>query len=134
MTLPTDRPAWMDRAACTGLTQLFFSDHRGDHYTARRICNTRCHVVAECLAYTLEHEAGNEADIIGVAGGLLANHRRKILREQRLAEQPVRVSVQRNHCGTERGYYLHRRNAETACDTCKAAHALAKALRHEASA
>lgn len=54
---PKDRPDWHDRAACRGLTSMFFPDVGENGLTkkvrlARQICQT-CTVRQQCLDYSL---------------------------------------------------------------------------------
>ena len=74
-------PAWMDDAACTTIgTEIFYPDGGGNGADARKICDTRCPVRAECLADAVEF-----ADRHGVRGGTTANQRKPLI-EARIAE------------------------------------------------
>jgi len=100
------RPDWVVDAACRGATDLFFAE-RGDSVAireAKRICTT-CPVSELCLEY-------GEMEQYGIWGGLAVRERRAL----RTTERPPA------ECGTDSGYYRHRRRNEDACDACKAAH------------
>lgn len=76
---PFERPVWVDRAACRGISaRVFFIQGRGsngdDYREARAIC-ARCPVRSECLDLALrQHEHQ------GVWGGLTTHERRAVRR------------------------------------------------------
>lgn len=71
--------AWKSRAACHGLTELFFVD-KGAYTTdaAKAVCRS-CPVIAECLELGIDERHG-------VWGGTTEPERR-VLRRQRRAER-----------------------------------------------
>jgi WhiB family redox-sensing transcriptional regulator len=100
------RPDWVDKAACKGMTALFFPE-KNEAPTAdwaRRICNT-CPVQAECREYGMQER-------FGIWGGLSEMQRRPLRKEKR--ERFVK-----DQCGTVAGYQAHRRKNEEACRVCK---------------
>jgi WhiB family redox-sensing transcriptional regulator len=100
------RPDWVDKAACKGMTALFFPE-KNEAPTAdwaRRICNT-CPVQDECREYGMQER-------FGIWGGLSEMQRRPLRREKR--ERFVK-----DQCGTTNGYAAHRRKNEEACRACK---------------
>lgn len=75
--VPFERPDWHKRAACRGLTELFFPS-RGRNATlreAKQICEG-CPVVAECRAQALAN-----AEHFGIWGGT-SDRQRRLLRRQ----------------------------------------------------
>jgi WhiB family redox-sensing transcriptional regulator len=100
------KPDWAADAACRGMTDMFFAE-RGDSGTIKRakaVC-AGCPVRDECLEYGL-HER------FGIWGGLAPKERR----------EPKRARAAIAACGTDSGYFRHRRLGQTPCDACKAAH------------
>lgn len=73
--------AWMSDGACVaaGHPDLWYADreHWQDTVTAKRICNTRCPVVALCLNHAFEN------DERGTWGGTSEHERRKLRRKWR---------------------------------------------------
>lgn len=114
---------WREQAACRDVDPAIFFPERGeDTRLAKSIC-AECPVVAECLDYALH--AGLK---FGIFGGK-SERQRRLLRRDLI--DPIAVYVPSGRCGTNAGYTAHRRRAEPACDSCKAAHALVHALRAE---
>lgn len=80
-------PEWTEQAVCASTDPVvFFPDKGGSARRATSICRT-CPVVAPCLEYALEYEAGRHdgADWMasfGIYGGKTAQQRRAILRER----------------------------------------------------
>jgi len=106
VTTVDDSP-WQDRAACHGLTNLFFPERGHEANQAKAVCKT-CSVVDECA------EAG-EAEYFGVWGGRSERQRR--MRRSGI----VAVHTPINH-GTPQGYNTHLRRLERPCDDCRLAH------------
>lgn len=72
---------WRDEAACRQVDpEMFFGEDGMFREDAKRLCNTKCSVVAECLAYALENR-----ERWGVWGGLSEIERRRILKRRRVA-------------------------------------------------
>jgi len=75
------RPAWMERAACRGLsTDLFFPERGGgaDTRAAKAVC-AACPVSDDCYEYAF---GSNERH--GIWGGTSERERRRIRRQRRL--------------------------------------------------
>lgn len=69
----TGAEPWMADAVCRQTDpEVFFPEMGGSTATAKRICTEHCPVVAQCLAYALEH---NES---GVWGGTSEKQRKKL--------------------------------------------------------
>ncbi len=72
---------WSEKAACLQVDpEMFFGEDGMFREDAKRLCNTKCEVVAECLAYALENR-----ERWGVWGGLSEIERRRILTRRRVA-------------------------------------------------
>ena len=100
-------------AACFGIdTATFFPDpkDRAAKVAALAICAS-CPVQLECLVLALEND---EKD--GIWGGASPSERHYIHRYKVKPEDYLKIK-----CGTDQGYYRHRRLNEIACDKCKAA-------------
>lgn len=105
------KPEWVADAACRGATEVFFAE-RGDNksvYKAKAICAI-CPVAEECLQYALDHH-----ERFGIWGGLGPKERRALT-------NPSRKRAPVAKCGTDSGYYRHRRAGEDACAECRRAH------------
>jgi WhiB family redox-sensing transcriptional regulator len=73
---------WQERAACIGSDPEAFFPRKGESAAiAKRICNTRCNVREDCLAYALEQRVD-----FGVWGGTTYRQRRKMRRDAELTE------------------------------------------------
>jgi WhiB family redox-sensing transcriptional regulator len=72
--LLADRPHWWSRAACHGLSDLFFATDPDSTRDAQAICG-RCPVRAECAQDAAEFEKGFR--YFGVRGGLTATQRKR---------------------------------------------------------
>ena len=70
-----DRPAWMERAACKGLTDLFYPDGPGPAPNEARLICEGCPVIRHCLGAAC---AGRE--LFGVWGGQSPRQRRHVRR------------------------------------------------------
>ena len=68
-----DRPEWMRRAACSGMTHLFFPEGAGPPPTEARLICEGCPVTRECLGAAV---AGRE--LFGVWGGMAPRQRRRV--------------------------------------------------------
>jgi WhiB family redox-sensing transcriptional regulator len=102
---------WADRAACKGLTELFFPEHGEPADEARKVCQT-CPVQAECL------EAGMWEQH-GVWGGTNYRDRLKIRKGRTKPRDPTFEH------GTPGGYRQHRIRGEQACRICTEANTAA---------
>lgn len=108
----------ISKAACVGMHWLFESTDIRDHEVAKRICDT-CPAITACKALlqdVLEQTRGTSHCGGGPQGtwaGELVGGRGP------LPPVPRRPAA----CGTDSGYFRHRRSDEEACDPCKAAHA-----------
>lgn len=108
---------WQDRGACNGADPDLFFPERGDPTgPAKRICE-RCPVKKECLEFAL-----SDPETVGVWGGTSGAQRRQIRRADGGGR---RVAA----CGTDSGYYAHRRRSEPACQACKDEHSAAERRR-----
>lgn len=128
--VPGTANRWRSAAACAGLeVSMFYTERTGTAHAALAVC-AACPVRAECLddALAAEREVSIQ-EIFGVRGGMSAIGRRKLLAAERTRAVRARVAL----CGTDSGYYRHRRERETPCDACKAAHAAAFASRSRPS-
>lgn len=75
MTTPTDRRAWIDRAACRNLAPAF--DHNGCEDTIR-VCQS-CPVREQCLAEAMADEGRTRGiDRDGLRGGLNPEQRARL--------------------------------------------------------
>lgn len=88
------RPEWHSRAACNGLTQLFFPRKGETSAPAKKVCDT-CSFKQRCLEENI-----NEP--YGVWGGMTRRER---------------TEIRKHKCGTESKY-----RAGCHCDDCTAAH------------
>jgi WhiB family redox-sensing transcriptional regulator len=68
-----DRPAWMERAACKGMTDLFYPDGPGPAPNEARLICEGCQVIRHCLGAAV---AGRE--LFGVWGGMAPRQRRRV--------------------------------------------------------
>ena len=68
-----DRPEWMRRAACSGMTHLFFPEGAGPPPTEARLICEGCAVTRECLGHAIL--AGENW---GVWGGMGPRQRRRV--------------------------------------------------------
>lgn len=120
--VPGTANRWRAAAACAGLDlSMFYTERTGTARAALAVC-AACPVRAECLADALDAERQvSIQEIFGVRGGMSAIGRRKLLGAERTRAIRARVAL----CGTDSGYYRHRRERESPCDACKAAHAAA---------
>lgn len=97
---------WVERAICSQTEpDAFFPERGASPRDAKAVCR-ECPVRAECLDYALAH-----GERFGVWGGLTPYDRAAL----------TRLPKRNELCGTERGYWLHERRLEPACDECKAA-------------
>ncbi len=122
------RDGWADDAACTGMPTRpwYVYDPR-----AREICEG-CPVRLDCLTATLHREVYSDpSTIFGYVAVPARFRRRFIAHVHATIGEPVTVKqrARKAVCGTDSGYYRHRRNAEDPCDPCKAGHAAAEAER-----
>ena len=67
-----DRPAWMERAAGKGLTDLFYPDGPGPAPSEARLICEGCPVVRECLGCAVATR-----ELYGVWGGRAPRQRRR---------------------------------------------------------
>jgi WhiB family redox-sensing transcriptional regulator len=113
---------WRDNAECKGMDPDLFYPGRGgmkDLRTAQAVCRT-CVVRQDCLDYAVA--AGEDH---GVWGGM--SERQRILYRRRLKVGKKfggRSSGQYRPaaCGTDGGYYQHRRQGTSPCQPCLDAH------------
>lgn len=77
-----NRPQFFSRAACKGMTDIFFPEGRGYgvYRAARTVCNG-CPVKTECRDWALETREVSD----GMLGGLTPRERQTILVEQGVA-------------------------------------------------
>ncbi len=68
-----DRPEWMDRAACSGTTHLFFPEGSGPPPSEARLICEGCAVARECLGYAVVNREN-----WGVWGGMGPKQRRRV--------------------------------------------------------
>ena len=68
-----DRPEWMRRAACSGMTHLFFPEGSGPPPNEARLICEGCAVTRECLGHAIL--AGENW---GVWGGMGPKQRRRV--------------------------------------------------------
>jgi WhiB family redox-sensing transcriptional regulator len=112
--------SWHEQAACRGRTDVNWfptcdspggvtREHRANIAVAKAIC-AGCQVRDDCLqdALRLPFAAG--------VWGATTEHERIGMPKQRLRAAAA-------ICGTDSGYYRHRRNREATCAACRAAHA-----------
>lgn len=112
---------WRRLAKCAALdpdAPFVNEDTPEERAFIREACN-QCPVRTECLEWALQF------DDPGVIGGLNRSQRRA---EQRRRKQAATFSTDR--CGTDAGYFRHRRLPEKACDACRIAHNAATAEKH----
>jgi hypothetical protein len=120
---------WFDRAACRGLTDLFFDSRqrppRWRAHDAQIVAATRecveicraCPVIDDCHAYAMTVPADDLAEALVYAG----RTREELIADRLCVGAEVHTRVVR--CGTERGYQVHRRRGEETCQPCREAHA-----------
>lgn len=67
---------WMRDALCrqVDVGEVFYPDSRGNAREAKQLCR-QCPVIADCLAYALEHD-----EAFGIWGGLGPRERRALRR------------------------------------------------------
>jgi hypothetical protein len=104
----------LEGAKCVGMHWLFDSTNQADHNEARKLCNT-CPVTTACAQVL--------ADVKTVRQHI--NHRP----QGTWAGQLIGVPPTTIKCGTNKGYYKHRRRAETICDSCREAHRAHEAVK-----
>ncbi|WP_278259613.1 WhiB family transcriptional regulator [Nocardioides convexus] len=81
-------PEWTRDALCAQVDPDIFFPGKGDSSAAaKRICG-RCTVTAECLAYALAYESGENGTqtsygTVGIYGATSPRQRRKILKQRR---------------------------------------------------
>ena len=102
---------WQRRMACTGLQ---------DHPRPELLCND-CPVRLACLTNVMHVEQHLDS-------GYIVGHA-AVRAEVRLTLRLPRP--RRSKCGTSGGYQAHLRDGEDACDGCKEAHALKRAMWKE---
>jgi len=88
----TDHPSWMDRAACHGLGDLFYTESKEDEghmRQAKRVCAS-CAVRLDCLSYALERRERH-----GVWGGLSSHERRNMHKRENKNSSIDRVEIER---------------------------------------
>lgn len=113
----------LEGALCVGNHELFDSTHPIDHAAARRIClgdpqagrpgcpvRLTCHGILDDLIATSNRHANHRPT--GTWAGKL------------IGEKPNPAQ-----CGTNQGYYRHRRMHEALCDDCREAHRLHERAR-----
>jgi len=66
------RPEWRAKAACKGMTDLFFPAKQEDVDAPKAICHT-CPVERQCLAWALAH-----GEKFGIWGGVSERGRRRM--------------------------------------------------------
>lgn len=119
----SDDMRWMENAACKGLTTLFFGDS-GDHAKdAKEVCAT-CSVLEQCREWALSEYLPS-----GVCGGMTPKERRRLRREANASKVLTGPENLPAACGTDSGYYRHRREHSATCAECRAAHSAATAVR-----
>ena len=70
-------PAWMALGLCAQTDpEAFFPEKGGSTRDARKVCSG-CEVIADCLAYALEHD-----ERFGIWGGRSERERRQIKKEK----------------------------------------------------
>lgn len=110
-------------AQCAGRADLFDSTLVHDHIRARAYCSA-CPMVSDCLLDALQQARNSYRNTRGAAvpdgtwGGLL-------WRAGHVVAHPNEAAA----CGTDSGYYRHRRQRQQPCERCKSAHAAAHARR-----
>lgn len=122
-------PTWRTQAACRGCDPDLFHPRRGQDVRAAKAVCADCPVADTCLEWAMRNNM-----TVGVWGGTSERERRK-LRAQRRRDLglppggPVPSSVHNidwveseRICGTNTGYYRHRRRDEPACTPCLIAH------------
>jgi WhiB family redox-sensing transcriptional regulator len=70
-----ERPAWMERAACKGMTDIFYPEGPGASARAPMAICEGCSVTRECLGYAIATK-----DAYGVWGGMAPGRRRRVRR------------------------------------------------------
>jgi hypothetical protein len=75
------RPEWHARAACHGLTDLFFPTRGEATDLPRSICES-CPVQPECLEFSLANK-----ERVGIWGGVTERQRRRMRRQARQSKE-----------------------------------------------
>ena len=127
MTTDVALESWRLSALCRGLpTGWFYSTGVPDR-RVRNICGL-CPVQGDCLAAAIAEESRvRSGHRYGFRGGKTKVQRDRII--ARIAPYQPRPTVAK--CGTDSGYYRHRRADEEACSACREAHT--RAAQREAS-
>lgn len=124
-------PDWHKQAACRGMSAaLFYAEKSGNDSVqqvavAKTVC-AGCPVRAECLDAGLGEEHG-------IWGATTPRQRRRIrTQKKRLENTPFGAPVNGvpAKCGTDSGYFRHRRLQEEPCAPCKAAHSTYERSRY----
>ena len=68
-----ERPEWMRRAACSGMTHAFFPEGSGPPPSGARLICEGCAVTRECLGYAVVNREN-----WGVWGGMGPKQRRRV--------------------------------------------------------
>jgi hypothetical protein len=123
--------SWIDMAECAGaLTDAWFApreDHdpgthkrtpNPDYAYAKSVCRG-CPMADLCLEDALAWESKPGNMRAGIYGGLDAEERKQLLKDRRSGKGTTKPWV---NCGTDGGYYRHRRRQEEPCQPCKDAH------------
>jgi len=113
-------------ALCRGRPWLFESVDEADHREAAAICR-QCPVIAACRA-ELKRVAALAATITAQGGGPTGTWAGQLVGSK---TGPRRRRAQ---CGTDSGYFRHRRYDETPCHDCREAHCDAEADRRHRKA
>ena len=114
--------AWMADAGCKGSTDIMFpTDRPGGHQRAtlaryiaeaQRVC-ADCPVADECRQFAVN--SGERAGIWG--GGSADTYRRERWAADPTRQRSFQTAKPIDH-GTERGYRMHLRRGEAACQEC----------------
>lgn len=96
-----DRPDWQEDAVCAQADpEAWFPEQGGSTLAAKRIC-LACPVVAQCLAYALEHQ-----ERFGVWGGYSERERRRLAHGQTFAPSMTQAGNHESPLGQEQEFDL----------------------------
>lgn len=107
-----------EEAKCIGRWWLFDSTEMVDHKEAAPLCAT-CPALAACREL-LREELTMSATMKAAGGGPRGTWAGKLIGKKPAAK-----------CGTDSGYFLHRRTSEDPCPDCREAHSMAESARYQ---
>jgi WhiB family redox-sensing transcriptional regulator len=109
---------WMEQAKCKTTPDVNFFPSQGQSAADAKAVCAECAVATACLDYALRND-----ERFGVWGGTSEKQRRALRRELGITVTIAEVDpAPKSICGTNTGYYRHRRKREKSCEPCLIAH------------